>query len=79
MMMNKLFAMLILDLYTVVELRQKINQWLAAPDPSSNHNTARKKRQPTTGKWFTKGKEFADWKMGPTRSFGCMGFVSQGS
>lgn len=64
MMMNKLLTMLILDLYTVVELRQKINQWLVAPDPSSNHNTACKKRQPTTGKWFTQGTEFANWKLG---------------
>ena len=39
-----------------------INHWLNAPDPSSNHNNARKKRQPTTGEWFLKSANFSDWK-----------------
>ena len=56
---------LILGFDIIVE---KINQWLAAPLPSSNHNTAIKKRQPGTGQWFTQSKEFADWKNG-TSSF----------
>ena len=43
----------------------KIKQWLAAPDTSSNHNAARKKRQPTTGEWFTESKEFHQWKTEP--------------
>lgn len=58
-------SLLILGFNIVVE---KINEWLAAPFPSSNHNTAMKKRQPKTGEWFTKSKEFADWKVG-IRSF----------
>ena len=45
-----------------------IIKWLAAPLPSSNHNTAIKKKQPRTGEWFTQSKEFADWKTG-TSSF----------
>lgn len=45
-----------------------INQWLAAPLPSSNHNAAIKKRQPRTSEWFTQSKEFADWKI-ETNSF----------
>ena len=40
----------------------KISQWLDAPLPSSNHNSAMKKRQPNTGEWFTQSKEYADWK-----------------
>jgi hypothetical protein len=44
------------------ELRQKIHLWLSAPDPSSNQNDARKKRQPTTGAWFIDGKKFKQWK-----------------
>lgn len=43
---------------------EKINRWLAAPLPSSNHNAAVKNRQPSTGEWFTQSKEFADWKIG---------------
>lgn len=43
---------------------EKINQWLAAPLPSSNHNTAVMKRQARTGEWFTQSNDFADWKIG---------------
>ena len=42
---------------------QKLQQWLAAPEPSSNHNAAMKKRQPSTGEWFTGSKEFIQWKI----------------
>src|SRR2546423_6414390 len=41
---------------------QKIHRWLAAPDPSSNHNAACGKRQLTTGSWFVGGSQFARWK-----------------
>ena len=44
------------------KLQQKIHLWLSAPDPSSNHNDARKKRQPTTGNWFIDGEKFKQWK-----------------
>lgn len=47
---------------------EKIKIWLAAPLPSSNHNTAIEKKQPCTGEWFIQSKEFAEWKMG-TSSF----------
>ena len=47
---------------------EKIRGWLSAPDPSSNHNSAQKKKQPTTGEWFTQSREFTDWKTQP-RSF----------
>lgn len=43
---------------------EKIQKWLDAPLPTSNHNIAMKKRQPSTGEWFTQSKEFTDWKMG---------------
>ena len=43
-------------------------KWLAPPLPSSNHNTAIKKKQPRTGEWFTQSEDFADWKTG-TSSF----------
>ncbi|KAH0547714.1 hypothetical protein FGG08_000204 [Glutinoglossum americanum] len=45
--------------------KRKIYQWLSAPDPSSNHNEACKKRQPTTGTWFIESKQFSDWKANP--------------
>jgi hypothetical protein len=52
----------------MVEKQQKIRHWLSSPDPSSNHNAARKARQATTGRWFLKSDEFEKWKM-TSRSF----------
>ena len=43
-----------------------ISTWLAAPDPSMNHELARKKRQPKTGEWFTRGSHFTIWKDQPS-------------
>jgi hypothetical protein len=44
------------------ERREKIRRWLSAPDVSSNHNQARRKRQGTTGSWLVKSEQYADWK-----------------
>lgn len=43
----------------------EINRRLAAPDPSSNHNAACKKRQPDTGNWLINGDAFVEWKTKP--------------
>ncbi|THH11967.1 hypothetical protein EW146_g7869, partial [Bondarzewia mesenterica] len=43
-------------------LRDKIYQWLSAPDPSVNYIEAREKFTLETGKWFIDGRRFADWK-----------------
>jgi hypothetical protein len=51
--------------FALDERRQKIHQWLSAPDPSSNYHAALEKRQPTTGTWFIEGQAFADWKSSP--------------
>ncbi|KAI9773654.1 MAG: hypothetical protein M1840_006928 [Geoglossum simile] len=47
------------------EYRQKVYHWLSPPDPTSSHIAACKKRQPTTGSWFTRGRKFAKWKATP--------------
>ncbi|KAI0379596.1 hypothetical protein F5Y04DRAFT_290200 [Hypomontagnella monticulosa] len=44
------------------EHREKIHQWLAAPDPSLNHVEALSKRQATTGSWLFGSSKFSDWK-----------------
>ncbi|KAF7976141.1 hypothetical protein HWV62_7443 [Athelia sp. TMB] len=44
---------------------EKIYKWLAAPDSSSNYNTARGKHHAGTGAWFLKSKQFTDWKGTP--------------
>lgn len=43
---------------------QRIERWLSPADPSTNMNTARKSRQPGTGKWFLQSKPFREWEHG---------------
>lgn len=45
--------------------RDNIHRWLSAPDPSRNHDAARKGRQSETGVWFLESQEFSDWKACP--------------
>ena len=45
--------------------QQKIRKWLSAPDPSSNHYDAVKKRGPETGLWLINGELLRNWKMSP--------------
>ena len=47
------------------EKHDKIRQWLAGPDPSSNYNTALKKRHQGTGSWLLGKKVFRSWKQDP--------------
>jgi hypothetical protein len=42
----------------------QVLQWIKVTDPSSNHNAARKKHQPTTGEWFLQSKQFVAWLEG---------------
>ncbi len=40
----------------------KIDQWLSAPDPSTNLNTARALHQPGTGQWLLDSDKYRSWK-----------------
>ncbi|MCJ1380068.1 hypothetical protein MMC17_003171 [Xylographa soralifera] len=51
------------DTLILDEWRHKIHPWLSAPDPSSNHHSARKKQQATTGAWLVDSRQFAAWKV----------------
>ena len=44
---------------------QKINQWLSAPDPSTNLNKALQQRQKGTGQWFLQSDTFSTWRSRP--------------
>jgi Cdc6-like AAA superfamily ATPase len=46
------------------EERERIVQWLMGADPSTNHNSARKKHQSGTGDWLLNLKEFKQWRDG---------------
>ena len=44
------------------ERNEQILQWLAAPDPSSNHNKACQSKQQGTGRWFIESANYINWK-----------------
>ena len=43
---------------------RRVLNWLAAPDPSSNFNSARTKCHPGTGFWLLEHPSFLEWKSG---------------
>ncbi|KAF7978074.1 hypothetical protein HWV62_1723 [Athelia sp. TMB] len=45
--------------------KNKIHEWIKAPDNSSSYNVARKKHQHGTGSWFLDGSQFLGWKEQP--------------
>jgi hypothetical protein len=42
-----------------------ILKWLKTSDPSTNHTSARRKHEPTTGTWFLQSTPFKTWKSAP--------------
>ena len=42
--------------------KEQIVQWLAAPDPSSNHDKACQTKQRETGRWFIDSANYINWK-----------------
>jgi hypothetical protein len=42
--------------------REKLQKWLSPPDPSTNHNIARKAHHKGTASWFFQGSIFKQWK-----------------
>ena len=51
-----------LDAAKLDNLSQQIVTWLAAPDPSSNYNSAREKHHPDTGQWLLDDPSYLEWK-----------------
>lgn len=51
-----------LDAAKLDSLAQKIVTWLAAPDPSSNYNSAREKHHSDTGQWLLDNPSYLEWK-----------------
>lgn len=50
----------------VRELRRDVINWLSPPDPSVNHNIARKAHYKGTATWFFQGGIFKEWKSSPS-------------
>lgn len=43
--------------------KKEILDWLAAPDPSTNYQSACRSRHAATGSWLLEDEEFSQWKM----------------
>ena len=48
------------------QIRHDLRRWLSPPDPSTNHNTARKAHYEGTATWFFRGGIFKEWKSAPS-------------
>ena len=46
---------------------RRIMDWLAAPDPWTNHTSARKLHEKRTGEWLLQSDQYVKWKNGNTR------------
>ena len=44
------------------QLQKDLRIWLSPPDPSTNHNIARKSHHRGTATWFIQGDTFQEWK-----------------
>ena len=51
---------------TESQLREKSRKWISPPDPSTNHNIARKAHHKGTASWFFEGGIFEQWKSSPS-------------
>ena len=48
--------------FTERQRREQVFQWLAAPEPSSNHMKACQTRQRETGRWLLESSKYVTWK-----------------
>jgi hypothetical protein len=48
--------------FTGNQLRRELRRWLSPPDPSINHNLARKVQHSGTATWFTESNLFKQWR-----------------
>ena len=57
---------------------EKLKAWLSPPDPSTNRNAAKEKRQEGTGDWFVTSTAFLEWKSGLRRHLWLHGLAGCG-
>lgn len=44
------------------DTKDKLLRWLSSTNPSTNHEAARKKHEPSTGAWLLRSQSFIEWK-----------------
>ena len=57
---------LCLFILTESQLWEKLQKWLSPPNPSTNHNIARKAYHKRTASWFFQGNILEQWKLSPS-------------
>ena len=57
---------------------EKLKTWLSPPDPSTNRNAAKEKRQEGTGNWFVTSTAFLEWRLGSRRHLWLHGLAGCG-
>ena len=63
----------------IIDQRTKdIFVWLKSSDPSVNHESARRKHEPTTGNWFLQSSAFLKWANGARSSLWLTGIPGAG-
>lgn len=60
------------------EADKKLLRWLECVDTSTNHDLARKKREPTTGNWLLQLEPFVEWKKATNASLWLHGIPGAG-
>ena len=55
-----------LNLRMTASERVELQKWLSPPDPSTNHNIARKAHLKGTASWFFRGRIFKEWELSPS-------------
>ncbi|KAL4963354.1 uncharacterized protein BDV14DRAFT_210017 [Aspergillus stella-maris] len=68
----------LLNRINAIHVSSKIRDWLAAPDATSNHNSAREKHHTDTGLWFVNGSFFKNWLVKRNSFFWVHGFAGCG-
>ncbi len=63
---------------TIDHKTQQILDWLKLGHPSTNHDTARKKHEPTTGNWLIESLKFTTWATNTNASLGLYGIPGAG-
>lgn len=62
----------------ISQVSREVQDWLKAPDPSTNFNVACKKRHSGTGMWFIQGDSFNEWIRKPRSFLWLRGFAGCG-
>jgi Cdc6-like AAA superfamily ATPase len=57
---------------------EKVLSWLGSNTAQNNHNTARKKHEPTTGNWFLQSETFTQWSNATKSSLWLYGKAGSG-